>query len=95
MTGLLRKAMLFACAGVLAASTAMAAVPSPADSDIPCGINLVGTTGGVADAHGEVTIVIRDLSHNPIPGSAVVLDLNSCEIDSRICQAQPAVPAAD
>ena len=73
MTGLLRKAMLFACAGVLAASTAMAAVPSPADSDIPCGINLVGTTGGVADAHGEVTIVIRDLSHNPIPGSAVVL----------------------
>jgi len=89
MTGLLRKAMLLACAGVLAASSAMAAVPSPADSDIPCGLNLVGTNGGVADPHGQFTIVVRDLAHNPIPGSSVVIDFNSCEIDIRVCSVQP------
>jgi hypothetical protein len=89
MSGLLRKAMLFACAGVLAASSAMAAVPSPADSDVPCGFNLVGTTGGVADARGEFTITVRDLAHNPIIGSSVVIDFNACAVDIRICSVQP------
>jgi len=93
MTGLLRKAMLFACAGVLAASSAMAAVPSPADSDVPCGINLVGTHSGIADSHGTFSIVVRDLAHNPIAGSAVVIDFNSCTAsggvqDIRICSTQ-------
>jgi hypothetical protein len=89
MSGLLRKAMLFACAGVLAASTAMAAVPSPADSDVPCGLNLVGTTGGVADVRGEFTITVRDLAHNPIIGSSVVVDFNGCAVDIRVCSVQP------
>lgn len=89
MSGLLRKAMLFTCAGVLAASSAMAAVPSPADSDVPCGLNLVGTAAGVADPRGEFTITVRDLAHNPIIGSSVVIDFNACEIDIRVCSVQP------
>ena len=92
MTGLLRKAMLFTCCGVLAASCAMAAIPSPADSDIPCGINLVTTVSGAADPHpfGTVTIVVRDVAQNPIPGSSVVIDFNSCTPDIRVCSVQPA-----
>jgi hypothetical protein len=90
MTGLLRKAMLLACTGVLAASSAMAAVPSPADSDVPCGFNLVGTTGGVADPRGQFTIIVRDLAQNPIPGSSVVIDFNACTPDIRVCSVQPA-----
>jgi len=89
MTGLLRKAMLFACTGVLAASSAMAAVPSPADSDVPCGLNLIGTTGGVADSRGQFTVVVRDLAHNPIAGSSVVIDFNACNVDIRVCSVQP------
>ncbi len=90
MTGLLRKAMLLACSGVLATSSAMAAVPSPADSSVPCGINLVGSTGGVADSRGEFTIIVRDLANNPIPGSSVVIDFNACTPDIRVCSVQPA-----
>jgi len=89
MSGLLRKAMLFGCAGVLAASSAMAAVPSPADSDVPCGLNLVGSTSGVADSRGEFTITVRDLAHNPIAGSSVVIDFNACSVDIRVCSVQP------
>ena len=90
MSGLLRKAMLLACSGVLAASSAMAAVPSPADSQVPCGLNLVGSTAGVADARGQFTIIVRDLAQNPIPGSSVVIDFNACALDIRVCSLQPA-----
>ena len=89
MSGLLRKAMLFGCMGVLAASSAMASVPSPADSDVPCGLTLVGSTGGVADARGQFTITVRDLAHNPIAGSSVVIDFNACAADIRVCSVQP------
>jgi len=89
MSGLLRKAMLLGCAGVLAASSAMAAVPSPADSDVPCGFNLVGSTGGVADVRGQFTVTVRDLAHNPIAGSSVVIDFNACSADIRVCSVQP------
>jgi hypothetical protein len=89
MTGLLRKAVLFAGAGVLVASSVMAAVPSPTDSDVPCQINLVGTTGGVADSRGQLTMTIRDLAHNPIAGSSVVIDFDACTPDIRVCSVQP------
>ncbi len=89
MSGLLRKAMLFGCMGVMAASSAMASVPSPADSDVPCGLNLVGSTGGVADSHGQFTITVRDLAHNPIAGSSVVIDFSACSADIRVCSVQP------
>jgi len=89
MTGLLRKATLLACGLAIAASSAMAAVPSPDDSDVPCGINLVGSTGGVADSKGEFTIIVRDLAQNPIAGSSVVISFDACEIDIRVCSVQP------
>src|SRR5687768_17377471 len=89
MSGLLRKAMLLACSGVLAASSAMAAVPSPADSQVLCGLNLVGTNGGVADVKGQFSIIVRDLAQNPIAGSSVVIDFNACTPDIRVCSAQP------
>jgi len=89
MTGLLRKAMLFSCAGVMAASYVMAAVPDPTTSTVPCGINLVGIKSGQADIKGQFTVVVRDLAGNPIAGSALVLDFNGCEIDIRICTPQP------
>lgn len=89
MTGMVRKATLLACGGLLAAASAMAAVPSPAQSTVPCGINLVGSTGGVADSRGEFTIVVRDLANNPIAGSSVVIDFNACDLDIRVCSVQP------
>lgn len=91
MTGMVRKATLLACGGLLVASAAMAAVPSPApDSVIPCGINLVGTTGigGTADAKGQFTIQVNDLALNPIPGSSVVVSFNTCTPDTRVCATQ-------
>ena len=89
MTGLLRKAILLACGLVFAASSAMAAVPSPADSEVPCGFNLVGTTAGVADPKGEFTVIVRDLAQNPIAGSSVVISFDGCTPDIRICSVQP------
>lgn len=91
MTGMVRKATLLACGGLLVASAAIAAVPSPApDSVIPCGINLVGTTGigGTADAKGQFTIQVNDLALNPIAGSSVVVSFNSCTPDIRVCATQ-------
>jgi hypothetical protein len=88
MNAVLRKAMLLACGGVLVASSAMAAVPSPADSDVPNGMNLVGTAGGVADVRGEFSITIRDLAHNPIAGSSVVISFDGCTPDIRLCASQ-------
>jgi len=95
MTGLLRKAMLLACGGVFVASSALAAIPSPADSDIPCGINLVATVSGAADPKGLFTITVRDVAQNPIPGSSVVIDFDACVAagnvqDIRLCSVQPA-----
>lgn len=89
MNGVLRKATLLACGGVLVASYALASVPSPADSDIPAQVNLVGTTAGTPDVRGEFTIVIRDLAHNPIAGSSVVISFDNCTPDIRVCSVQP------
>jgi hypothetical protein len=88
---MVRKATLLACGGILVASAAMAAVPSPApDSVLPCGINLVGTTGlgGTADAKGQFTIQVNDLALNPIAGSSVVISFNTCTPDIRVCTTQ-------
>ena len=58
----------------IAASAATAGVPSPDDSTVPCGMNLVGTRDGVADARGEFVIIPRDLAQNVILGCEVVID---------------------
>ena len=64
-------------------------VPCSADSDIPCGIRLVGTTSGVPDQRGEFQIVLRDLAHNPIPDADVSIDFGACATDIRIAASQP------
>jgi len=94
MTSLLRIAAILASGGILLASSSMAAVPSPANSDVPCGINLVGTLGGVPDPRGEFTIVVRDNANNPIPHARVELELCNCvgsggQQDIRLCSTQP------
>ena len=88
MTGLLRKAMLFGCAGVVIASSAMASVPDPTKSTIPSGIILVGQKTGVADPKGNFTVTVKDLAGNTIAGSSVIVDFTGCATDSRICSAQ-------
>jgi len=80
-------AMLLTCSGVLNVATARA-IPSAADSDVPCGITLVGSTAGVADPRGQFTITVRDLAHNPVAGSSVVINFNACTPDIRLCSTQ-------
>jgi hypothetical protein len=76
--------------GVVPCSVANAGTCSPglgSDSDIPCGINLVGTHNGVADPRGQFTITIRDLAHNTIPDCEVTIDFGACS-DIRIATVQ-------
>ena len=79
MTGLVRKATLFAVCGLLAASAAFASVPSPANSTTPPCISLVGDDGaGTIDGDGAFTVTVRDLANFPINNSLVVIDFSSC-----------------
>jgi hypothetical protein len=87
MTGLVRKATLLTAAGLLAASAAMAGVPSPTNSTTPLCITLVGSLAGVPDAAGQFNIVVRDLANNPLNGASVVIDLSNC-LDIAICDNQ-------
>ena len=87
MTGLVRKATLLTAAGLLAASAAMAGVPSPTNSTTPLCISLVGSLAGAPDAAGTFNIVVRDLANNPLNGASVVIDLSGCN-DLSICDDQ-------
>jgi hypothetical protein len=96
MTGLVRKAILFAAAGILVAGTAMASTPSATFSIVPDHINLVGSNGGVIDDgedapnslfYGEFTITVNDLSNLPINNSFVIIDFSACS-GLQICSDQ-------
>jgi hypothetical protein len=76
MTGLVRKATLLTAAGLLAASAAMAGVPSAANSNVPGCVPLVGSTAGVPDGNGTFIVIVRDLANNPLSGASVVVDLS-------------------
>jgi len=79
MTGLVRKATLFAVCGLLAASAAFASVPSPTNSTCPPCISLVGDDGaGTTDPDGEFCVTVRDLANFPINNSLVVVDFSGC-----------------
>lgn len=79
MTGLVRKATLFSACGLLLAGAAMAAVPSPANSTVPCAIKVVGQNGaGLTSPNHTITIVVRDLANNPVANSSVVIDFTGC-----------------
>lgn len=83
MTGLVRKATLLSACGLLAAATAMAGVPDPANSTKPARINVLGTQTGNPDPNAAFSVVVRDLANNPIANSSVVIDLINCT-DTRI-----------
>lgn len=70
-------------AGLVGADT-----PEPPNATMPCHINLVGTTGGTADAAGEFSIVVRDFANNPMAGSVVSVFFAECA-DLRIAAVQP------
>ncbi|HSG80757.1 MAG TPA: hypothetical protein VLC48_00795 [Gemmatimonadota bacterium] len=79
MTGLVRKATLFSACGLLLAGAAMAAVPSPGNSSVPCGIKVVGQNGaGLTSPNHTITIQVKDLANNPVANSSVVIDLSGC-----------------
>jgi hypothetical protein len=89
MTGLVRRATLLSAAGVLAASAAMAGVPSATTSVQPTGlvIKVVARSLSSPDPAGNITYTIRDASNNAVPGSVVILNFASCT-DVRVCSAQ-------
>ena len=96
MTGLVRKATLFAACGLLMAGAAFASVPSPGNSDIGCGINLVAhNTAGDADCFevfnvgGKFCVTVRDGNNVPIANSTVIIDFANCCNDIVIAQSQP------
>ena len=87
MTGLVRKATLLTVAGLVAASASFAGVPSPANSSVPACVPLVGSSLGVADPAGLITITVRDLANNPLSGASVVIDASGAA-DIAICADQ-------
>ena len=83
MTGLVRKATLLSACGLLAAATALAGVPDPANSTKPARVNVLGTQTGNPDPNAAFGVTVRDLANNPIANSSVVIDLINCT-DTRI-----------
>lgn len=90
MTGLITKAALLSACGILVAASAMAGVPTAANSTSPAFIRLVGSTASVPDsAGGKFTITVRDVALNPVNGSNVVVDFSGCTpVDIRIASNQ-------
>ena len=86
MTGLVRKAALFAASGLLLASAAMAGVPCPTCSSFPAGMALVGVsaTNAPDSVSGKFTVIVRDLANTPINASSVVVDVSGAA-DLGIC----------
>ena len=62
--------------------------PGGDDSDVPCGITLVGTHSGVPDPRGEFLVIIRDLAQNPVEGCEVSIDFQRC-FDTQVSLDQP------
>jgi hypothetical protein len=74
MTGMIRKATLFAALGLVVASSAMAGIPSPANSTIPAFVDLVACDGIGAlppAARYKATITVRDLGNFALENVAV------------------------
>lgn len=93
MTGLVRRATLFSAVGLLAASAAMAGVPSASTSTQPAtkALRIVGH-GSPPDAAGNYSYTIRDAANNAVPGSTVIINFAGCG-SVRICSSDFAVGA--
>ena len=97
MTGLVRRATLITAVGLLAASAAMAGVPSAGNSTLGDPIIVLRGYNGSASASAveqaqPKTIVVRDAANNPVPNSVVVLNFSACHAagDIRVGSVQPA-----
>ena len=85
MTGLVRRATLITAAGLLAATAAMAGVPSASTSIQPAGIALVGYANPAdPTAFGAAVYTIKDANGNAVPGSTVIINFASCT-DIKLC----------
>ena len=86
MTGLVRRATLITAAGLLAATGAMAGVPSASTSTQPAGLfmKILGQSAGAQDPGSNFSYTIRDASNNAVPGAVVILNASACT-DVRIC----------
>jgi hypothetical protein len=97
MTGLVRKATLLGVCGLLYAATALANVPSPANSTC-CRWIFVGgftsTAGTTADPSIRCCITVRDFANNPIPGSNIEINFQNC-CDLALCSAVVAGQTVD
>ena len=83
----IRNTALFTASGLMLASAALAATPSPANSSIPACFSLVGSNGAVPDPAGAFRVIVRDNFNNPMPGATVTIDLLGCT-DLKICANQ-------
>jgi hypothetical protein len=84
MTGMIRKATLLVALGLVAASAALAGIPSPANCTFASFIDVVATNGTVADPFGTYTVTVRDIANNACPGSIVTLNFSGAS-DIRLC----------
>jgi len=78
MTGVTRKAAILVALGLVAATAAMAGIPSPANCDLPASgfVDLVSCDGSGAlpnVAAYKATITVRDVGNFPVVGSVVSL----------------------
>ena len=78
---------------LLAPAAARADLPPANNSTFPAFIRLVGSKAGVPDvAGGHFAVVVRDLANNPVPNSAVIVDLSGCaDIRLAVDQLDPAL----
>jgi hypothetical protein len=89
MTGLVRKATLLAACGLLVSAAAMASVPSPCNSTLPCGIEVGGHNGTTTNEPlVTFTVTVKDLANNPVANSSVVIDFSAC-VDDVYLQGAP------
>jgi hypothetical protein len=84
MTGTIRKATILVAFGLLAASTAMAGIPNPANCTWGEWINVVGNLDGTPDPIGAYTVVVHDVYDLPILGSTVTINFAGAS-DLRLC----------
>jgi len=81
MTGLVRKATLLVVLGLVAASSAMAGIPSPANSTVPAYFDVYGCKTSVPDPLNAVNaatgflnkVTIRDIGNFPVVNCLVTL----------------------
>jgi len=84
MTGTIRKATILVAFGLLAATTAMAGIPNPANCSWGEWIDVMGTDGVSADAYGTYAVTVHDVYDLPILGSTVTLNFAGSS-DIRLC----------